>query len=458
MQFKHTLLRFGLLLIVNLSAFSCITVDKKLGEQYLPKEHELIVKTATFPLPVTSKMEDSLQGISNTYISVGAIRTADLGLATFASGANVCPATTTLNFGKDPVIKYIYVLAGVRGISALEENQASIPQDFFVYRLKKHLDTTTAYTNSISMIDCQPTPLNVSSATFFGKDSIKIYLNNEYGTELLSATQEELDSTDLFVQRFKGLYITCNTPEGGVVEGGRINHFNYESAAVVMKYNFQPTWGENLSRKDTIVYLSFGDGFCLNTSTYGSAVLATDQPQETLPVEGAAGIKPYIDAKALKATLDAWAAQNNYNPKNILIAKAVFSFPFEIPANLDMSNYPSYLFPTYRGLPQSNSSLRYYYPFQDVNSTGNALGVLNRSLCEYSGNFSATIQKVINTDASQLGSDYNIWMAPISAVEDESYGTLSYISDLNGYYVGKLNGPKAVRYPSLTIVYSVLSE
>lgn len=457
MQFKHTFLRFTLLLAAAFSAFSCITVDKSMGEQYLPEEHELIVKTATFPLPVVSKMQDSLQGITNGYISVGAIRTAELGLAQFASSANVCPATLKLNFGKDPVIKYIYLSAKIDDFSAMEENQASIPQDFFVYRLKKHLDTTTAYTNSISMKDCQPTPLNVSSATFFGKDSVKIYLKNEYGTELLSATREELDSTDLFVQRFKGLYITCNNPDESL-PGGRVNHFSYESAAVVMKYNFQPTWGENLSRKDTIVYLSFGDGFCLNTSEYHSASLATDQPQETLPVEGVAGIKPYIDAKALKATLDAWAAQNNYNPKNILIAKATFSLPFEIPANLDMSNYPSYLFPTYRSLPVNNLNRKYYYPFADVNSTGNGLGALNRSLSEYSGNLSSTVQKIINTDAEKLESNYNIWMSPIASQTDKYYGTVSYVSDLTYYYAGKINGPKATRYPTLTIVYSVLPE
>lgn len=456
MRFKHTLLNLALLLATASMVFSCITVDKSLGEQYIPKDHEVYVKSAVFKLPVTTRMVDSLQGISGDYAAVGAIRTKEFGLATFATCANICPATS-LNFGKDPVIKSIYFTAAIGNASVTEENQQSIPQDFFVYRLNKRLDSTTLYCNSITLKDCQPSPLNLSSATFFGKDSVKIYLNNAYGTELLSATQEELDSTDLFINRFKGIYITCNTPEGGLI-GGRVNDFSYSSAALILKYNFQPTWADGLERKDTTVYLNFGDGYCLNTSKYDSEHLVSNEPQETLPIEGVAGVKPYIDGKALKSMLDAWAAENKYNPKNIIVAKAIFSFPFEIPADLDMSNYPSYLFPTYRNTKQDDTLKQYYYPVLDVNSSGNSLGVLNRSLSEYSGSFSSTIQKMINTEASKLGPKYNLWMAPIYSMEDPYYGTISYVLDTYSYSVGNINGPKAARYPTLTLVYSVISD
>ncbi|MEG2848737.1 MAG: hypothetical protein RR880_00700 [Bacteroidales bacterium] len=56
----------------------------------------------------------------------------------------------------------------------------------------------------------------------------------------------------------------------------------------------------------------------------------------------------------------------------------------------------------------------------------------------------------------QISNEYNIWLAPIQLITDEYSGSTSYISNVNEYYVGKINGPAAARYPKLTIVYSVL--
>lgn len=452
MHFKDTLSKLTLLVLTVSSVFSCITVNKTIGEGYVPEDQELKIRIAHFRLPVTLKMQDSLQATSTDYAIVGAIRTPEFGLVKMGSAANVCQPTTTLRFGKDPVIKSIYFTAAVPAKKVMEDNQMNIPQDVFVYRLNKRLDTTTVFCNSITPADYDPVPLNTSSVTYFGGDSIKVYLNNAYGTELLSATEKELDSINLFIDRFKGLYLECSAPEGSLT-GGRENLLGFSSAIIMMKYNFQPTWQEGLSRKDTTVYLNYGDGYCLNTSTYGSEGLETAEPLEILPVEGIAGIKPYVDAKVLKDTLDKWAQKNNYNPKKIIVSKASFSLPFEIPADFDMTKYPTYLFPTQR---IENQNLMIYYPFNDVNSTGNSLGGMNRSLAEYQGDLSSAIQQMLNKDAADIGAKYDFWFAPIQKLTDQYYGTVSYAPDFYTYSVGKVNGPKAERYPKLTLVFSVL--
>lgn len=452
MHFKATLSKLTLLVLTVSSVFSCITVNKTIGEEYVPEDQELKIRIAHFRLPVTLKMQDSLQATSADYAIVGAIRTPEFGLVKMGSAANVCQPSTTLRFGKDPVIKSIYFTAAVTAKKVMEENQTNIPQDIFVYRLKKRLDTTTVFCNSVTSADYDPLPLNTSSVTYFGGDSIKVYLNNAYGTELLSATEKELDSINLFIDRFKGLYIECSAPEGSLT-GGRENLLGFSSAVIMMKYNFQPTWQEGLSRKDTTVYLSYGDGYCLNTSSYSSEDLETDEPREILPVEGIAGIKPYVDAKVLKDTLDKWAQKNNYDPKKIIVSKASFSLPFEIPANFDMTTYPTYLFPTQR---IENKNVKIYYPFNDVNSTGNSLGAINRSLAEYQGDISSVIQQMLNKNAAEIEGKYDFWFAPIQQLTDQYYGTVSYSPDFYSYYVGKINGPKAERYPKLTLVFSVL--
>ncbi len=460
MLFKDSLRKPALLLMTAFTVFSCITVDKSLGEQYVPEDHDLVVKTVSLKLPVTLKSEDSLQGVSSDYATVGAIRTSQFGLAGFGVSANICPPTRSFKFGKDPVIKYIYLSAPVKSSLVIDDSQTAIPQDIFVHRLKKRLDSTTVYCNSVTSADYDPVPLNLSSATYFGGDTIKVYLKNEYGTELLSAKPEELDSLDLFINRFKGLYVRSSAPEGNL-DGGRMSHIQRSSAAIVMKYNFQPEWKEGLERKDTIVYMSFGDGYCLNTSEYGSANLETDQPLDILPVEGVAGVKPYVDAKALKSIIDAWVKENGYDNKKIIVSKALFSFPFEVPGNFDMTKYPQYLFPTQRYANTIKSedgkdiNQKYYYLFDDVNTPGNNLGAINRSLCEYYGDISPMIQKMINKDASEINGRYNFWLAPLQSIKNQYNGTVSYHPDVYNYYVGKINGPEAVRYPELKILFAV---
>lgn len=451
MQFKDTLRKLVLLSITAFAVFSCITVDKSLGEEYIPEDQDLAIKVAEFRLPVVLKMEDSLQGISTDYCITGAIRTPQFGLVTFGTAANVCQPHTKFRFGEAPVIKSIFFSAAVVGSSVTEDNQKNIPQDIFIYRTNKVIDTTTLYCNSITSEDYNPVPLNLSSVTYFGGDSIKVYLKNEYGTELLSATEAELDSVTTFIKRFKGLYVGCSAPEQGLT-GGRMNHIDYQSAAIVMKYNFQPTWEAGLARKDTTIYLSFGDAFCLNTSSYSSEELATDQQLAELPIEGVAGIKPYVDAQALKQLLDRWAEENKYDSKKIIVSKATYTMPFEIPQNMDMSKYPTFLYPIHR----KDTTTKYYYPFDDINSTGNNHGLINRSLREYSGEISSTIQKMINKPSTEIDSKYDFWFSPLRSYTDPNYGSVSYILDNYNYYVGKVNGPAAERYPKLKIVYSEL--
>lgn len=458
MQFKDTLRKLILLSITAFAVFSCITVDKSLGEQYVPDDQKLKVMVAEFRLPVSLKMEDSLQGVSgsDSYSTFGAIRTKEFGLATFGVAANICQPFTTFRFGKDPVIKSIYFSAAVANKYMIDDAQEGIPQNVFIYRTTKKIDTTSTYNNSITNKDYDPVPLNVSSVTYFGGDSVKVYLNNALGTELLSATEEELDSIALFTDRFRGLYIQCTPPEGNLT-GGRLNNMSYSSAVITIKYNFQPTWEEGLARKDTTVLFSYGDGFCVNISSYNSAHLQSAEPlTEEIPIEGIGGIKPYVSARALKDLLNDWAAKEKYDTKNILVAKATLTFPFEIPQDLDMTKYPPSLYPAYRSADTLKP--RFYYPFTDINATGNSLGTINRSLCEYAMDVPSTIQKLINFQETKENSlsEFNFWLSPIRVVTDNTYGTTSYFVDTFNYYNGKVNGPKATRYPKLTLVYTVL--
>lgn len=463
MQFKDIFRALILSAISCTIVFSCITADKSVGSDFIPNEHILHIKRASFRLPVGLKMLDSLQGVSDTYITVGAFETEEFGVAKFGSAGNIAPTSTTLNLGKDARIISTYLSiplstqSTVTTSNILSPSQEGIAQNFNVYRLKRTIDSTTLFANSLTANDYDSTPLNTSALTYFGGDSIFVYLDNSLGAELLTASENELDSLDLFAKKFKGLYIKCDDPIPGM-KGGRLSLFEKSSAYLYLKYNFQPTWEEGLERKDTLISLSFGYNYILNTAEYSSKSLETSEPLEILPIEGMGGINPYIDAKSLKDTLDAWAVKEGYDPSKIIIAKASLVFPFELPQNTDIISYsyPSYLFPAHRKQINDTTRTKYYYPFDDYNSTDNPLGIMNRSLMQYECDFSTTIQQIINKNIDEIDSTYNIWLYPLMSETDSYYGyTYYYINNYN-YFNAKINGPKAERYPELKIVYAVI--
>ena len=467
MQFKDTLRTITLTAFSCLLVFSCITTDKTIGSDYIPDDHKLQIHTATLPLPVTLKQLDSIQGVTSTYSTIGAIRTKEFGTAEFGVAGNISPMSTTLDFGKDPSIISTYIVLPLASIASggstrgssiiLDPSQEGITQNFNVHRMKKFIDSTMLYNNSIKESDYESSLLNKSAATYFGGDSIKIYLDNSFGAEILRASDNELDSLNLFAERHPGLYITCDPPVGNM-EGGRLNLFEAGASVIYLKYNFQPTWEAGLARKDTLIALTFGSGFSLNTSKYSSASLETDDELEELPIEGMGGIAPYVDIKALKNTISAWAAEKGYDESKVMISKATLVFPFELPENLDIIpyTYPSYLFPANRKKVDDKSDAKYYYLIDDYNSTDNPIGAMNRSLLQYSCDLSSTIQKIINKPASELDSTYSFWLYPLMTETDSYYGTTYYYVNNYTYFNAKINGPAHQRHPELQLVYTVV--
>ena len=184
---------------------------------------------------------------------------------------------------------------------------------------------------------------------------------------------------DLFVENFGGLFIACDAPT--TPDGGRLNLFSQGGITINIKCNFQPTWDENLERKDTTITMAFAYGYCLNISSYGSHSLQTNEPLERLPIEGAGGIAPYLDMQSFKDSLDTWAAKEGYDPSKIVIARATAVLPYEFPSDINLLEYryPSSLFPAHRDFKDDTTLVKYYYPIDDYDLVGSSLGAINRS-------------------------------------------------------------------------------
>ena len=452
MQFKNTIL---FAVVALFMAVSCITVDKTLGEDMVSANQDLTVYTTELDVPVQMKTSNPVQAISGGEGVFGAIRTKEFGLVQFSTMSDVCPNMSGWDFGKDPVVKEVYFMAPVSSTYVTQDNQTGIPQLITLHRSYRRVDTTTVYNNSITSADYDPVPLNVSEYTFFGGDTIKINLHKSFAEEILKSTQEERDSLDLFVEKYKGLILKTSSPEEGTY-GGRENTVTFGSGAVYIRLDYQPTWEEGLSRKDTIFTLSWGYNYCVNLSEYESENMENIVPEETLLFEGCGGLKPFISHVSLKETIDNWKEEMQFGDKKILLAKGALIFPFELPEDLDMTKYPTNLYPAHRVVDTSYNK-KFFYPLEDINVSGYNIGGQDRSRCHYYMDIPSAIQDFVTMDKSELDDTYDMWLMPTFASTD-SYDNTTYSIDCTTYYTGKLNGPAMKRKPKLLLMYSVMDE
>ena len=440
---------------------SCITVDKRLGEDYIPTDQKLQMGTVTLPLPIRQMTMDSLQARSSNSFILGRIKTEELGTADFSFAADVYPSLAGVNFGKDAVVTKAYLSIALLSSHIIDPQEKKIMQEVEVFRLKEPLDTDMIYSNSYSdQLFYDPVPINTQSVEIFGNDSINTYISNDYAQELIVATQRELDTLEYFARSHRGLYFRVK-PNAYDPVGGRVNLFDFTNATLYVWINFQPTWGENLNKKDTIITYNIGYLNALNISTYSSQGLKSaegESPREEIIFEGIGGVKPYITMKDLRQTLDNWIVSSGLDREKLVIAKATINLPFKREALLagEDLTYPSSLFPANRFLDTTDNKV-YYAPLKDVNTSGNTYGAMNRSLAQYTGDVSSFIHKVIHKDLAELeskGDEYNIWFNPVTTQSDY-WGNVTYVLDNEYYYFGKINGPASSNPPTLTILYAL---
>ena len=446
----------------SMALASCITVDKSLGEDYIPTDEKIQMGMVSIPLPLRQMTMDSLQSRSSSYFILGQIKTQELGYADFSFAADVYPSIASMKLGKDAVVTKAYLNMALNSSHILDQNEKRIMQEVEIFSLKEPLDTDMIYCNSYSAGDFyDPVPVNTQAVEIFGNDSLNAYISNDYAQQLLVATQKELDTLKYFARSHRGLYFRVKEPAYQSA-GGRVNLFDFTSATLFIWINFQPTWAENLERKDTILTYNIGYTNGLNLSKYSSANMKSnpgEAPREEIFMEGIGGIKPYVSMTELKEIVDNWVASLGVERERILIAKASVNLPFN-PEMLLAGEYltmPETMYAVSRVLDTTDNKI-YYQPLTDVKSSGNPYGTMNRSLALYTGDITTYIHKLLHKDLPELEEDkesYDLWFNPVSYSSDY-YGNLTFDLDNEHYYFGKINGPANSNPPTITILYSVI--
>lgn len=441
----------------------CIKDSKDLGGQTIPDDYTLRVGTLRINLPLQSKIVDSIQGISTTTGMLGAIRTPELGLATFYFGVNYCPSTLRFRFGEDQIVKSCYLTFVKAGSSVADKSQERIPQTFHIFRMTRAIDTVNIYNTGLKETDFIPEPIEDGGLIYAGQDTLRAFLKESFAYDLLNASQWALDSTNHFLEEFKGLLFTCDDPIG---YGGRLNQFTVTKAYIQLTINYRPTWKPGLERKDTTFQFLFGADDIQNFSTYESKALETAALTETIPVEGIGGIKPFLNPLRLKDSIERFLSINGIEKERFIIGRARYYLPYTMPTNMNDLNYyyPAYLYPCYKYV-RSTDGVHRYYTLEDVYTEDNNHGLMNRSFGYYYGDISSWVQHIALKERSEI--KYNtfdaLWFCPLTATQSStSYysnsTSTSYSPSVTDYVKGTINGALSTNPPYLEIVYTILPK
>jgi hypothetical protein len=283
-----------------------------------------------------------------------------------------------------------------------------------------------------------------------GGDSLKMHFTKEYGERFFSATIEECDSTELFINKFYGLYFRTDDIEEGLT-GGRLNYFNITGADVRLSFTSTNEAGK---RRDTSVAFQLGEYLSLNSMTSEAGSMVTDYPVETLYYESLSGIKPHISGAALHSLMQNWAEQNNIDLDNLIIAKATLEFPFEYSGNYKaLDNYPGNLFPCKRVRTTKHTL---YTPIEEIYDSFMSKGSINRSLLHYKPDVGFYLQDLIKKESSELTDEDDLWLMQTISHTNNTTNVTTHYPDFTYYNVAKFNGTGCKRNPRLRIVYTVL--
>lgn len=432
-------------------AASCINVDERLAEDFIPDNQNYTFHTAVIDIDdMSMEMADSLSGYSLYRIAFGAIRDDDVfGLTRRTTAFYLVPAMDTLDFGKagTQTFKYMHLAAPYDTVSCQNPDQANILQNVNVYALTEPMDLTKG---APDLIYDKTNRITKGIPVFNGSDSLSFDFNEEYAKQYMSITREELDDLDTYLKRLPGIVISTDDPIG---VGGRINMFklplDYSSGTINGAYaslNFSAEYDGEVKDTSFVFYLGPVEKYDLssatatNISTYPQLAynLADHSTKEMAgPVtdfayfEGGRGLKPVVKAQSIKDKLTAEIVKNGGNIATTVISQAYLDLPFEFPDDYkEMRYFPTTLSPTTRVVGENGTQT--FVGITDNSISTEDPGTINRSLLKYSPSITYHLQQMLRLKDESKIENYDIWFLAMADEEITSATTTS--SELSDYY------------------------
>ena len=475
------------------SSASCVDINEKLGENFIPTDQLWDVFVDSAPLEkVVLKTADSLSAYSNSRITFGTINNEKLGLTKKGSSVTLVPVISDIDLGENTVVRQFHFSAVRDTLSTMNDNDQNMLQNVYVYSLKKQLDSTVLYTNAFNpgiryeneaednrdrFIDFSKY-ITVGIPVYTGGDSLSFNFSKAYAEEVVNgikrfrkeATEDEQDSLKYYLNYVPGIYLESDTPVGN---GGRINMFNlplefddygyiagnYAELKITADYkdrkqvdtSFIFIYGpssliaKDAASTDIPTQYAFNTSEHATTPLYEEAIKAGEDglsARSEIIVEGGSGLKPVILAKEIKEKLHKMIDESNIiNSEEVVINKATITLPYNVNAEWSkLDKYPVILSPTVRLRSSSDTKYVSYAGLTDSSIESENQGNINRSLSQYAPDISHHVQQILKlekkddeTEAQyeERLSSYDIWMLIMfeETTEDSSSSSAS-----NDYY------------------------
>lgn len=465
-------------LTVFFAVQSCISTDYTLGSSFVPTNRNIPISDTTLSINLGQRYPDSLQTYTSGTAIVGSINTDKYGCVSVGTAMTISPATDSIQWGGSPVFVSMRLAIPASSCQVMDDSQMNIPQNIYVHRLKVELDSTMIYYNSLKPSHYEEGTCSKGTQIYTAGDSLCISFPEEFGKPLFDLDPTIMDSTELFLKHFYGIYLDTDDARPN---SGRLNKFNLSNAVINFTFNSENGEGH---RRDTTVYFYVGDYSCLLKVDQDRLIPECDSCDQIAVYNGLAGIKPFIDARKLRNHFAELAKARGVEARAVMIAKAQFEFPFEYPGYSDaFDTWPSNMYLCRR--LRDTTGVVYFATIDEIYSSTYDIGTMNRSYMSYCPDAALYIQSLLNTSEEEVDDTFDLWLIPSSSYEtttssSNDYYASNYYSLYSSYYYGynpygsssttstyyivdnvnylncELYGTKAERHPTLKVTFTVL--
>ena len=411
-------------------ATACVETDNTLGANLVPTNQDITIKTVEFDLPIDQRLSDSLQATITSQVVFGSINNGDYGVYNVGSAVTISPATDSIVWGANPVVRDIYIDMLLSSRDYLSDDQKYIPQNVYVNQLPVILDSTHVYNNSLPADQRYGKDVCDGRYVYTGGDTLTIHFTKEFAEKFFTIDRETLDSTELFVKAMPGLYFSTDPADHGA-GSGRISTFDVSSTYLTLKYTSTTDDGR---RRDTTAYFYLGYYQGLKTIDGGNKSLERDSAPDKIIYEGLTGVKPHIDGYKLRKMLDEWMKAEGIDNEALLVAKATLELPFEYSGDPEQfDNYPDNLYISTRN---RGSVYTVYSPIGEIYSSSYDKGTINRSLFCFKPDAALYFQTLIRKPLDEITDQDDIWIIPNVTYTTSSSSSSSYYDPYSYYGYG----------------------
>lgn len=190
-----------------------------IGVGVQPSDEELgVSKTDTITLEARSVLVDSVRTDRTEFSLLGSVYDTEFGTSSASIFTSFALSSVEHDFGEEPVLDSVVLMMQYNRYFG----DTTEPQTLHVYPLQEKIENDTVY-SSTQMFEydeasdyanshihhVRPTDSIMTDTTLYAPHA-RIPMSDEFGNFLLSAGEADMESTEKFVDYFKGLFITTD--------------------------------------------------------------------------------------------------------------------------------------------------------------------------------------------------------------------------------------------------------